>query len=87
MRKTIFIGLILLGLATTAVMAQQASEKGSPSPMQGMMQEMMKGEKSTEGKMEGMGGMGMMMKMMEQCSAMMESAHSGQKEPTKADKK
>ena len=83
MRKIIFIGLILLALATTAVMAQQASEKESSSPMQGMMQGMMKegkaGESDQGGSMQGM--MGMMMKMMEQCNAMMASSNDTTKKP------
>ena len=91
MKKIIFVGLMLLALVRTAVMAQQEgassmqgmmqekSKEASSEPMkgmQGMMQEMVKGQQSGEGSMQGMGGMmAMMMKMMEQCSAMMESSH------------
>lgn len=44
--------------------------------MRGMMEEMMKGGKEG-GHMEGMMGM---MKMMDQCSAMMESSHDSAKD-------
>jgi len=74
MRKIIFVGLIVLALATTAVMAQQASEKESGSQMHGMMQGMMGEQKGGESGMQGMGGMMGMMKMMDQCHAMM-AAH------------
>ena len=60
--------------------AEQPGKQQKDSSMQGMMQEMMKGEKTGEG---GMGGMMRMMKMMEQCSVMMEqccgTAGSGEK--------
>jgi hypothetical protein len=64
--------LVLLGLA---VADQTGAQRDSS--MRGMMQEMMKGEKSGDGSMEemnGMGGMMRMMKMMNQCSAMMEDS-------------
>ena len=80
MRKIIFVGLIVLALATTAVMAQQASEKESGSQMHGMMQGMMgmmgeqkPGEQSQD-MMQGMKEMmARMTKMMDQCSQMMGS--------------
>jgi hypothetical protein len=50
--------------------AQQAQKQEQRSPMQGRMEEMMKGKK--EGDMD---GMMRMMKMMDQCSQMMESSH------------
>jgi hypothetical protein len=56
--------LVLSGLA----LASQSGEQKGPSSM---MEEMMKGRK--EG--EQMAGMMRMMKMMEQCAAMMESSH------------
>ncbi len=58
--------LVLSGLALAAQSDEQKERPASP-----MMQEMMKGGK--EG--EHMGGMMRMMKMMDQCNAMMESAH------------
>lgn len=67
--KTIGMGvlasfLVLSGLAL-------ASQSREPKDHSSMMQEMMKGD--NQGKhMEGMMGM---MKMMDQCAAMMESAH------------
>lgn len=50
--------------------AQQAQKQEQRSPMQGGMEEMMKGKK--EGDMD---AMMRMMKMMDQCSQMMESSH------------
>lgn len=71
--------LVLSGLALAS---QSSEQKDRPS----MMEHMMKGEKSMEG-MSGTEGMMRMMKMMDQCSAMMESVQSGQKEPREGDKK
>jgi hypothetical protein len=51
--------------------AQQTQKQEQRSPMQGGMEEMMKGKK--EGDMD---GMMRMMKMMNECSRMMESTHS-----------
>lgn len=48
--------------------AQQTQKQEQRSPMQGGMEQMMKGG-------EGMGGMMRMMKMMDQCGQMMESSH------------
>lgn len=61
--------------------AQQTQKQEQRSLMQGGMEEMMKGKK--EGDMD---GMMRMMKMMDQCSQMMESSHpdSG---PAKKDQK
>ena len=59
--------LILSGLAF-------ASQSGEQKDHSAMMQEMMKGEKQGER----MDGMMRMMKMMDQCSAMMESSHSSE---------
>jgi hypothetical protein len=51
-----------------------ASQSGEEKHHSAMMQEMMKAEKQGEHK----DGMMRMMKMMEQCSAMMESSHSSE---------
>ena len=53
--------------------AQQAQKQEQPSPMQGKMEEMMKGKKDGD-----MDGMMRMMKMMDQCSQMMESSRGSQ---------
>ena len=72
MRKIMFVGMLSVLFLSGVTLAQQSEERQKDSSMQGMMQEMMKGEKRGEGSMGGMGGMMRMMKMMEQCSAMME---------------
>jgi hypothetical protein len=61
-----------------ALAAQTAEQKQDPSMMEHMMKEG-EGEKSH-------GGMMRMMKMMDQCSAMMESSH-GSEEPKESPKK
>jgi hypothetical protein len=73
--------LIVLALATTVVLTQQARHAGSSSHMQRMMGMMQRtadqksGQDSSGSMMSDMRGMmDMMMKMMEQCSAMMQSA-------------
>lgn len=77
MKKMALAGLVSLLILSGAALAQQSGEQKKSSSMEGMMEQMMKGEKGGEG---GMGGMMGMMKMMEQCGAMMESmrAPSGQ---------
>ena len=72
MKKSTLVGLVFLLILSGLAFAHQSGEEKKDPPMQGMMQEMMKGEKGGQGGMEGMGGMMRMMKMMEQCSAMME---------------
>lgn len=74
MKKAILVGFVsALILSGAALATQVEDEKKSPS-MHGMMQEMMKGESAGETQMEGMMGMmGQMTKMMDQCSAMMET--------------
>jgi hypothetical protein len=77
MKTTAFIIVTAILMLSGATLAQQRSEEKRGSPMQGMMEEMMK--EQSKGSMQGMSGMnGMMgmMKMMEQCSKMMESAHA-----------
>lgn len=66
------VALSLLALSGLAFAAQESQQKDHSSMMQGsMMEEMMK-----SGKDEGhAGGMMRMMKMMDRCAAMMESAH------------
>ncbi len=78
--KTIVIGvlasfLVLSGLA----FASQSGEEGEEKDSSSMLQEMMKGEEQGEY----MAGMMHMMKMMDQCAAMMESAHSVAKDGRK----
>lgn len=86
MKKIALTSLVFILVLSGDVWAEQAGEGRKASPMQGMMQEMMKGEQSGKGSMEGMGdmdGMMRMMKMMGQCAAMMEqccgTAGSGEK--------
>jgi len=66
-----FVLMAFLSVAGVTLAQQSGDEKGSPT--QGMMQQMMKQKQSAEGRMEGMGGMIGMMKMMDQCSDMMKS--------------
>jgi hypothetical protein len=84
MKKITFVGLLSFLMLSGLALAEQTGQEKKASPMQGMMQEMMKGEKTGEG---GMGGMMRMMKMMEQCSAMMESMHTGSGEAKEGQKK
>ena len=69
MKKITFVGLLSFLMLSGLALAEQTGQEKKASPMQGMMQEMMKGEKGGEG---GMQGMMQMMKMMNQCAAMME---------------
>lgn len=68
--KTISLAVLVsfLVLSGLALASQSGEQKERPSSMQ----EMMKGDKDGEH----MGGMMRMMKMMDQCSAMMESAQT-----------
>ena len=88
MKKVMLAGLLSVLALSGAAWAQQSGEQKKNSSMHGMMQQMMKGEKSSErgmGGMSGMGGMmemmGQMSKMMDQCSTMM---GSGETETQKA---
>jgi len=78
MKKFVLLGLVSLFIVSGLALADQ-SEKQKESSMQGMMQQMMGGERAGEGMsgMEGimnmMGMMGRMNQMMDQCSAMMSS--------------
>ena len=65
-------GLLIVSGVT---LAQQSGDEKKGSSMQDMMQQMMKQKQSGESSTEGKGGMMGMMKMMEQCSDMMKSAH------------
>jgi hypothetical protein len=78
MKKVMLAGLVSLLIVSGVAFGNQAEEQRKGSSMQ----EMMKGEKSGE---TGTGDMMGMMKMMDQCSAMMESAKesSGAKESQK----
>jgi len=78
MKKFVLLGLVSLLIVSGVALAHQ-SEEQKGSSMQGMMQQMMGGEKAGKGTSE-MGGMmgmmkmmGQMTKMMDQCSAMMSS--------------
>jgi hypothetical protein len=77
--KNIIIGLLSVLILGSAALAQQNGEEKKDAPISGMMQGMMGEQKSGEsGMQQGMGGMMRMMKMMEQCAAMMDqSADSG----------
>jgi len=74
-KKFVLLGLVSLLVISGVVLAHQ-SEEPQGSSMQGMMQQMMGGERAGEGMsgMEGMmnmmGMMGRMNQMMDQCSAM-----------------
>ena len=79
MKKITLIGLLSLLLVRGTALAQQSEEQKKGASVAGMMQGMMSGE--TDGGMMGMMKMmAEMGKMMDQCSAMMESTHpaSGQ---------
>jgi hypothetical protein len=83
MKKIIISGLVLLALGATWGMAQE-SKKEEHSGARGMMQDMMKSEtgENPHRTMQDMHGMmSMMMKMMDQCSAMMKSS-AGSEQPT-----
>ena len=84
MKTITLLGFLSFLVLSGVVLAEQAGEGQKASPMQGMMQEMMKGEKTGEG---GMGGMMGMMKMMDQCSAMMESMHPASGQTKEGEKK
>ena len=84
MKTITLLGFLSFLVLSGVVLAEQAGEGQKASPMQGMMQEMMKGKESGE---SGMGGMMGMMKMMEQCGAMMESTHTGSGEAKEGQKK
>lgn len=77
MKKAMFVGLVSALFLSGVALATQVEDEKKGSSMQGMMQEMMKGESGGERDMEGMlGMMGQMTKMMDQCSAMMESGET-----------
>ena len=81
MKKLILGVLIGFALASTISLAQQATEKRG---MMGGMHRMMGDEKSGEGSsMQNM--MGMMMKMMDQCNAMMGRMMGNDKRPQKSE--
>jgi len=84
MKKITFVGLLSFLMLSGLALAEQTGQEKKTSPMQGMMQEMMKGKGSGG---SGMGGMMGMMKMMEQCGAMMESMHTGSGETKEGQKK
>jgi len=72
------IGLLALTvflMVSGVTLAQQPGDEKKGSSMQDMMQQMMKQKQSGEGSTKDMSGMMGMMRMMEQCSDMMKSAH------------
>ena len=74
--KIIFGGLLLFSILSGVTLAQQSEEPKNNPSNRGMMRDMMKGDRSGEGSREGMGNMGGMMrimKMMQQCTGMMEN--------------
>ena len=75
MKTIILVGLAVWLVLSEVTLAQQSGEEKKGSSMQDLMQGMMKGGQSGEGEMKGMDGMMRMMKIIEQCSAMMESSH------------
>ena len=75
MKKVALFALAVFLMVSGVTLAQQSGDEKKGSSMQDMMQQMMKQKQSGEGSMEGMGGMTGMMRMMEQCSDMMKSAH------------
>lgn len=81
MRKFLLALLVSSFVVSGVAIAQQSGKPEQSSSMQGMMGEMKGGKDG-----EHMGGMMRMMKMMDQCSAMMESAH-GSEEPKESPKK
>ena len=80
MKKITFVGLLSFLMLSGLALAEQSGEEKKGSSMQGMMQQMMQGEKTGESGMEGMMGMmkmmGQMGKMMDQCAAMMASGQT-----------
>jgi hypothetical protein len=80
MKHLIFAGLVSLVILSGFALAHQSGDGKKDSSMKDMMHEMMKEKEPGKGAMHGMGEMGGMMKMMEQCHDMMKSAqHHGEK--------
>jgi len=73
MKTITLVGILSILFLSGITVAQQSGEPEKSSSMQGMMQDRMKGEKTGEG---GMQGMMQMMRMMNQCAAMMEECCS-----------
>ena len=69
--KTIILGVVVSLLVLSGLALGQSLEAGKKTERASSMEEMMKGDRPKEH----MGSMMRMMKMMDQCSAMMESAH------------
>ena len=80
--KKFALALLVSALVVSGVaLAQQSDKQEEGSRMQGMMEEMMKSGKGNDH----MDGMMRMMKMMDQCGAMMESSQNS--EETKQNQK
>ena len=81
MKMIALFALTVFLMASGVTLAQQSAPPNKDSSMQGMMQGMMKNEKDGEHSR----GMMRMMKMMDQCAAMMES--TGDSEASKESQK
>lgn len=78
MKKITFVGLWSFLMLSGLALAEQTGQEKKGSPMQDMMQEMMKGKESGE---DGTGG------MMDQCTAMMGSGKTESGETKEGQKK
>ena len=70
MKKAMFVALVFALILSGVALATQVEDEKKGSSMQGMMQEMMKGENGMEGMTE------QKSKMMDQCAAMMGSGET-----------
>jgi len=87
MKKAMFVGLVSALILSGVALATQVEDEKKGSSMQGMMQEMMKGENG-KGEMMGMMRMrGEMETMMDQCASMMESMHPRSDETKESQRK
>ena len=87
MKKTMFVGLVSALILSGVALATQVEDEKKGSSMQGMMQEMMKGENGKGGMMGMMRTMGEMGTMMDQCASMMESMQSGSEQTKESPKR
>ena len=83
MKKVALFALAVFLMVSGVTLAQQSGDEKKGSSMQDMMQQMMKQKQSGEGSMEGMGGMTGMMRMMEQCSDMMNQGEKAKESQNK----
>ena len=87
MKKALFVGLVSALILSGVALATQVEDEKKGSSMQGMMQEMMKGENGKGGMMGMMRMRGEMETMMDQCASMMESMHSRSDETKESQRK